>query len=1045
MPKLLKLSFFIIFSSFISNQIYSQTLSERIESLLSQMTLEEKILQLHAEGGFNTADNNRLNIPGFIMADGPHGVRDGLATSFPVGISMSATFDPDLMERVGKALGKEFRGKGKHQALGPCLDLTRDPRNGRTPESGGEDPYLIAKINTALVQGIQSAGAIATIKHYNATHKQNGRMTNNYSVGDPMLMTAYGFSFRSAIQDGGALSIMSAYNKINDQFASENKNLLTTILRNNWGFPFYVVSDWGAIHNSELAIKAGCDVCMGSENYENDLLNLVNSGAVSENIINEAVRNVLRTKILAGMLDYYPSGDPADVNSFDHQALALEAGLKSLVLLKNEENFLPLDKSKINKIAVVGPNANSLPLDGAGSAYVSPFYTVTPRQGIENYLGASKVSYAQGGEIAGNYTPDVGVALTEAKNSDLVIYFGGLDSSQEGEGFDRSNGSIMLPGKQNDFIKQLRSVNPNLVVVLISGGICSVSPFIDDAKSILYAFYPGQEGGNAIAQVLFGDYNPAGRLPVTMPVNDSQISSDITDFDFNNDYACGYRYYDKNEITPQYPFGYGLSYTQFQYSNIAISPDGGTTGDIYEVSFDIKNIGSRGGEEVAQLYLSYKGADDLVPPVKELKGFKRVYLDAGETKSIKMLVTANELYRYNNNSDAKIYQVPSGYFTFRVGGSSDNLPLEKTIHIAWRSIRSDLQIANIWTMPRFPLKGQEVHFVASVINRGSGSSPKGQFLQVNFLVNGVKISEAINFSGSIPAGGMQIIEGNVGDGAGPNYWTAGEPGEYTIEAIVDLPNTVLEDVEGNNSKKISVEVYPEPAINLALGKSVSATSTESDKYLATNITDGNYSTRWSSKFTDPQSVTLDLGSVMEFNQIKLFWETAYGKNYIIQVSDDQSNWKTIITKVNGHGNIEKYDIETSGRYIKLTGTERGTEYGYSLYEIEVYKLIKPVSVEDEKKSELPINFKLNNNYPNPFNPSTTIEYELPKEGIVKIEVYNSLGQLVKVLSDSFQNAGTHSVKWNGKDNYGSSVASGIYFYRMNTEGFTLVKKMILLK
>ncbi|MFA7289106.1 MAG: glycoside hydrolase family 3 C-terminal domain-containing protein [Melioribacteraceae bacterium] len=1045
MSKFLKLGFFLLLTFFFSNQIYSQTVTERIESLLSQMTLDEKILQLHAEGGFNTANNDRLNIPGFIMADGPHGVRDGLATSFPVGISMSATFDPDLIERVGIAMGKEFRGKGKHQALGPCLDLTRDPRNGRTPESGGEDPYLIGKINAALVQGMQSTGTIATVKHYNATHKQNGRMSNNYTIGDPMLMVAYGFSFRSALQDGGALSIMSAYNKLNDQYASENKNLLTTILRNNWGFPFYVVSDWGAIHNSELAIKAGCNICMGSDNYKNDLLNLVNSGAVSVSIIDEAVRNVLRTKILAGMLDYYPAGDPADINSFAHQALALEAGKKSLVLLKNQDNLLPLDKNKINKIAVVGPFANSLPLDGAGSAYVSPFYTVTPRQGIESYLGSSKVSYAKGVEVASGNASDIGTALNISKTSDLVIYFGGLDSSQEGEGFDRSNGSIMLPGKQNDFIKQLKLVNQNVIVVLISGGVCSVTPFVDDAKSILYAFYPGQEGGNAIAQVLFGDYNPAGRLPVTMPVNDSQITDDITDFDFNNDYACGYRYYDKQEMTPQYAFGFGLSYTQFQYSNLAISPDGGTSGDVYEVSFDLKNIGSRAGEEVSQLYLSYKGADDLVPPVKELKGFKRVYLDAGETKTIKLMVTANELYRYNNNSDAKIYQVPSGYFTFRVGGSSDNLPLEKTIHIAWRSIRSDLQIANIWTMPRYPLKGQQVHFVASVINRGSGSSPKGQFLQVNFLVNGVKISEALQFAGSIPAGGMQLIEGNVGDGAGPNYWTAGEPGEYTIEAIVDLPNTITEDVEGNNSKSVKLEVYPEPAVNLALGKSVKATSSESNLYPANNVTDGNYSTRWSSLFTDPQSITLDLGSVMEFNQIKLFWEAAYGKDYIIQVSDNETNWKTIATKTDGNGSIEKYDIETSGRYIKITGTARGTEYGYSLYEIEVYKAAKPVSVEDEKESLLPVNFKLSNNYPNPFNPSTTIEYQLPKEGIVKIEIYNSLGQLVKVLSDLYQNAGKYSISWNGKDTNGSSVSSGIYFYRMSTEGFTLVKKMMLLK
>ncbi len=312
-----------------SAALHAQTVEERISRLLRQMTLEEKIKQLHQEGGFNTADNTRLRIPGFFMADGPHGVREGLATCFPVGIAMAATWDPELVQRIGVAMGKEFRGKGKHQALGPCLDLTRDPRNGRSPESGGEDPYLCAQITTALVQGIQSTPCIATVKHFNGVNRQENRHNLNVMISQRLLMEHYGLNFRNAVQRGGAMSVMNAYNLINGQKCAQNPNLLTTILREKWGFPYYVVSDWGSIWSSELAIEAGCNICMGSDLYQRDLLNLVRAGAVTEATIDAAVRNVLRTKIMAGMLDYYPPGDPNDVNSPAHQRLALEAARKS--------------------------------------------------------------------------------------------------------------------------------------------------------------------------------------------------------------------------------------------------------------------------------------------------------------------------------------------------------------------------------------------------------------------------------------------------------------------------------------------------------------------------------------------------------------------------------------------------------------------------------------------------------------------------------------------------------------------------------------------
>ena len=260
--------FLIIIASSNTN---SQTVEERIDNIISQMTLEEKILQLHKEGAMNTASNQRLDIPGFVMADGPHGVRDGMATSFPVGIGIAATWDINLAQRVGKALGEEFRGKGKNQMLGPAIDLNRDPRNGRSPESGGEDPYLNAQITSAIIKGIQSTPIVATAKHYNCVHKQTERFSNNYTMTQRWLMEHYGLNFRTAVQDAGVFSVMSAYNKINEVQSAESYNLLTTILRDSWGFPFYVVSDWGAVHNSEKAIKAGTDICMGSDHYQNDV------------------------------------------------------------------------------------------------------------------------------------------------------------------------------------------------------------------------------------------------------------------------------------------------------------------------------------------------------------------------------------------------------------------------------------------------------------------------------------------------------------------------------------------------------------------------------------------------------------------------------------------------------------------------------------------------------------------------------------------------------------------------------------------------------
>ncbi|MFA3783897.1 glycoside hydrolase family 3 C-terminal domain-containing protein [Melioribacteraceae bacterium 4301-Me] len=1042
--------FLVLFQTF-QCCLFAQTIEDRINNIISQMTIEEEIQQLHKEGGFNTADNTRLKIPGFIMSDGPHGVRNGYATSFPVGIALAATWDTNIVRQVGIAMGEEFRGKGINQALGPCLDLTLDPRNGRSPESSGEDPYLSAMINTALVIGIQSTPTIATVKHFFSEYKQAGRTQNNYLISDKMMMEHYGLQFRRAIQIGGAMSVMNAYNLINGEKCGESYNLLTNILRKKWGFPFYVVSDWGSLWNAQKAINAGCDIEMGSDLYQTNLLNLYRNGIVSKNVIDEAVRRVLRTKITAGLLDYYPPGDPLDVNSIQHREICLQAGKESIVLLKNQDNILPLNKNSINKIALIGPSAGVMITDGSGSSWVEPLFKVSPLDGIKNYVGENKVLYAKGCDIANGFASDISDAINYAKQADVVIYFGGLDGTQEGEGFDRANGSIELPGKQKDLIKYLSSVNKNLIVVLISGGICGVNYFINDIKALLYAFYPGQEGGNAIAQVLFGDYNPSGKLPVTMPVNDSQLPPQ--NFNFDDDYGGGYRWFDKQGLTPQFAFGFGLSYTTFSFSNLFVSPQTASAGQIVNVSVDITNTGNLNGNDVVQLYLSYNGNEgDL--SLKQLKGFKRVNLNPGETKNVIFQITPNELYVYNESTGN--YEVKSGYYIVKVGDSSDNLPLSSGFEITPAEPLPDLQIANIRTIPPYPLVGDTVRFIASIINYGTGASPNGEAHEVIFKVNEVPICKSDELTNSIPAGGMALANSNKSINNSYNFWVADKPGTYSIEAEVNSNNLISETIYSNNTKRSEVKVYNLPPQNLALNKTVFVSSVERAGLEGEKAVDGSYSTRWSSQFSDPQWIVIDFGQTIEFNQIKLNWETAYAKEYLIQISDDNLNWNSAITLIHqtdGKGGIEKYDVQSKGRYLRIYGIKRATQWGYSLYEIEVFNVVNTTNVNEHLKVT-PQNFLLEQNYPNPFNPSTVIRYHISAadalksvEVHVKLKVYDLLGREVATLVNERKSPGVYEIKFDG-----AKLPSGVYFYRivihsdrLEVGDFISTKKMILLR
>ena len=1014
----------------------AETLDERVERILSRMTIGEKILQLHQEGGMNTADNTRLGIPGFAMADGPHGVREGLSTSFPVGIAMAATWDTSIAVQVGAAMGREFRGKGKSQALGPCMDLCRDPRNGRSPESGGEDPFLCGQITSSVAGGMRSAGCIATAKHYNCKGRQLNRTENDHIVSRRNLMEHYGLNFRSAVQTGGVLCVMNAYNLINGQKCAENHDLLTRILREDWGFPYYVVSDWGSIWSSEAAIEAGCDICMGSDNYKDDLPGLVGNGRITESVINDAVRCVLRTKIVAGLLDGMPAGNPGDVGSLQNRQICLEAGRKSIVLLKNRDGILPLDREKIRKLAVIGPAVDVTLTDATGSSWVSPIHTVSPLQGLSEKIGADRILHAKGCGINSQSMAGFSEALDAASRADAVVYVGGLDGTQEGEGLDRVGDSIDLPGKQQDLINALGQANPNLVVVLESGGICGINRCIASVKGLLYAFYPGQEGGTAIADVLFGDVNPAGRLPVTMPKSDSQLPE--RDRDFNNDFGCGYRWFDEMRIAPQFAFGFGLSYTTFRYANLTVSPGSAPAGQRVTVSADIQNTGSRAGDEVVQLYLT-DDVSGVWMPKKQLKGFRRISLEPGETKTVTFILTPEEMNYFDESTDS--YEVEPGTFTVRIGGSSDNLPLQGSFEITAAAKKSDLQVASVAMVPPTPVQNSPVTFLATVVNRGTGPSPADVTHRVSFSVNGKEAAWSSNFRHAIPVGGMVLAVADGGP-SGKAVWRTGDPGRVSMEAVVDPAGLIPETLEDNNRLAVGAEIRPFPAKNLAFGASVQASSVEGKGLEAGNAVDGDPVTRWSSAFSDPQAFTVDLGAPAEIGRVILLWESAYGKEYVLQASLDGISWNEVVRRANGDGGLDTLSASAYARYLRLSCLQRGTPWGYSLYEFEVY----PAAADPgQDGSEKPGDYFLDSNYPNPFNHRTTIPYGLTRGGRVRMVVHDASGRRIATLVDAVLDAGRYEAEWDARDGSGNEASSGVYLVRLEAGTFKKTKKMLILR
>ena len=771
-------------------------LEHRLDTLLNKMSMQKKIEQLY----YKTDGNERLGIPQFKGSDGPHGIGNGAPgfSSFPVTIAMAATWDPQLITRVGRAIALEQASRGRDRIAGPTLDLLIDPRIGRAPETIGEDPFLGGRISEAFVLGQNITSVFGSVKHYNLNTYEINRRTNDYLSDERSLVEFWGYHWKRTIQVGGAMSVMCAYNWVNGDKCAENTFLIKSLLREHWGFNFYTLSDWGGFGDTGKALNSELDFCEGNDLYIKELPVGVANGQFDSTLVERATRNVLRTKIISGMIDGVPVIPKTVIDSKEHRELVYESGLKSLVLLKNSENILPLNKEKLKSVAVIGPNAAVLPLDGNSSSKVLPSYRIPVEKEIRTILGDDRVKYTKGCNINDTDKRNFKAAIDAAKLAEYVIFVAGLDSTVEGEGWfldkeadekgggavarpDRPSQTVLLPGVQNELINEITKVNPNVILVVISGGTCSVTPVINNVKGLLYAFYPGQEGGRAIADVLFGNYNPSGKLPATIPKNDSQIIPISPDFRNMVSRGVGYRWFDSQHLTPEFTFGFGLSYTTFEYSNIRINNANAKVGDFIEVSFDLKNTGKVFGEEVAQLYLSTgKIIPELQMPVKQLRAFEKTGLNPGETKTISFTLSPEELYIYNETS--KSYQVPEGEFMVQVGGSSDNLPLKTGFTLNKAEGKPDHSVRNIRTMPAFPKEGDEVVFMASLINNGTAATNKGDSHIIRFYVDGKEVANYHSKSIAIPVGGMELA---CAQGLKGVNWKAAN-GNFKITAKIEV-------------------------------------------------------------------------------------------------------------------------------------------------------------------------------------------------------------------------------------------------------------------
>jgi beta-glucosidase len=689
------------------------TAEAKINAIIKKLTLAEKIAMLHANGIFSSAGVPRLGIPGLMTDDGPLGVREDVkegwgsanlttdsATFFPNGSALAATWNPQLAYRYGHDMGEEARSRGKFIMLAPAFNITRTPLCGRTYEYYSEDPFLNSRLAVQSVKGIQSQDIAACVKHFAVNNQEVERGGVSVDVDERALREIYLPAFKASVTEGEAWTIMSAYNKLRGVYCSEDDYLLNKILKGEWKFKGIVISDWGGTHSTVAAANNGLDLEMGSSlpynsyYFADKLLDSVKAGKVSLKVIDEKVHRILWVMYKTSLSNNPPAGK---MNTPGHSKTVYDIASESIILLKNDQHLLPLNTSSIKSIAVIGDNAKRTFHLGGFGAGVKVKYEITALAGLQNRLGNKlTINYAQG--YSGNYSPStdnpypeskpdsnmISQAVDAAKKSDLAILFIGGNRDYESEGRDRKD--LSLPFAEQELVDAVTAANSKTIVVVVGGAPYDINKIKKNNSTILWSWYNGSENGNALADVLTGKINPSGKLPFTFPVNlkDSPAHAldaypgDNLKVNYKEGILVGYRWFDTKKIEPLYCFGYGLSYTDYAYSNLQTSKKIYNRAGNIVASVNVKNTGKYAGKETVQLYTAKQGSV-VERAEKELKAFKKIMISPGETVNVKLNIAVKDLAYYDVKTSKWV--IEPGKYKLLVGTSSRDIKDTATIMV----------------------------------------------------------------------------------------------------------------------------------------------------------------------------------------------------------------------------------------------------------------------------------------------------------------------------------------------------------------------------
>ena len=707
------------FCSFSQQPVYldeTKPVDERIEDALSRMTLEEKIAMCHAQSKFSTPGCPRLGIPEIWMSDGPHGVRmefvwddwqhahwtNDSCTAYPALTCLAATFNPELSYRYGKALGEEARFRRKDIILGPGVNIYRTPLSGRNFEYMGEDPYLSSVMVVPYIRGVQENGVSACVKHFVLNNQEKWRDTINVVVSERALNEIYLPAFKAAVTEGGVWAVMGSYNKYKGEYCSHNDTLINEILKKEWAFDGVMLTDWGSAHNTNEAALNGLDLEMGtwtngltwgiSSAYDKyflakPFLEKIKSGELPESLLDEKIRRILRLCFRTNMDRQRPFGRKLPE---EHTDIAQKVAEEGIVLLKNEKDFFPIRPGRYKKIAVIGENAVKKLTEGGGSSELKAHREVSPLQGLVDKYGAEHIVYSMGyasgapdysRELPSGYDADslVRSAVAVAKAADVVLFFGGLNKNfqQDCEGDDRK--SMDLPFGQDELLDEILKVNKNVGVIIVSGNAVSM-PWLDKVNGLMQSWYLGSEAGNVTARVISGEVSPSGKLPFSIPrrledngahyFGEKSYPGDGKTIYYMDDIFVGYRWHDTRKIPSLFPFGYGLSYTEFKYGEVSTDRKVYAEADTVKVLVKITNTGSMAGAETVQLYVS-QDSPSLSRPVKELKGFHKQFLNRGEEKTVTLEIPVKDFALYDDRVSRWVVE-PDKY-TLQVASSSRDI------------------------------------------------------------------------------------------------------------------------------------------------------------------------------------------------------------------------------------------------------------------------------------------------------------------------------------------------------------------------------------